>query len=325
MRALGLMLPLLLIGAVPAQTADWAAQRAEWNKPRPPFRVVGNVYYVGVGGISAWLITGAEGHILIDGALPESVPQISANIRALGFRVEDVRILLNNHAHFDHAGGLAELKRLTGARLFASAGDKPDLERGSTEGRGELPGFEPVRVDRVIGEGTHVRLGAIDLVTHLTPGHTRGCTSWSMRTAEHGKPLEVLFACSLSVAGEDVTGKPPYSQAARDFRSSFAALRRMHADVYLGYHPPAFDLDAKRGRQLAGDPMAFVDTSELAKRVDAAEQAFEAELARQQAKGSVAKCRSLPISSNQAFSAKRNAMRCATGRSSKPMSSAPRR
>ena len=283
MRALALMLPLLLASAAPAQDTDWGAVRAEWNKPMAPFRVAGNVYYVGTAGISAFLITGAEGHVLIDGALPESVPQIASNIRALGFRVEDVRILLINHAHFDHAGGLAELKRMTGAQLLASAEDKPDLERGSTEGRADLAGFPPVNVDRVIGEGAHVRLGAIDLVTHLTPGHTRGCTSWSMRTAEHGKPLDLLFACSLTVAGEDLTGKGPYPGAAGDFRRTFASLRRLRADVFLNFHPGAFDLEAKHARQRAGDPMAFVDPGELARRVDAAEKGFDAELARQRA------------------------------------------
>lgn len=281
MRLSALLLPLLLIGAAPVQNTDWTAQRAEWNEPMAPFRVVGNVYYVGTAGISAFLVTGAKGHVLIDGALPESVPQIVANIRALGFKPEDVRIILINHAHFDHAGGLAELKRLTGARLLASAGDKPDLQRGNTEGRDNLPGFTPVKVDGLIGEGSHVRLGAIDLVTHLTPGHTRGATSWTLRTAEKGKPLTVLFASSLTVAGEDVSGKPPYSTAAGDFRHTFASLRRMRADVFLNFHPAAFDLDAKRAKQQAGDSMAFVDAGELSRRVDDAEKAFEAEVARQ--------------------------------------------
>jgi metallo-beta-lactamase class B len=283
MRAMALMLPLLLTGTSPAGDTDWAATRAIWNKPMAPFRVVGNVYYVGTANVSAYLITGAQGHILIDGILPESVPQIAANIRTLGFKLEDVRILLNNHAHFDHSGGLAELKRLTGAQLYASMGDKPDLERGSTEGRADLLGFEPVKVDRSIGEGTHVRLGAIDLVTRLTPGHTRGCTSWTMHTAEHGKPLTVLFACSLTVAGEDLLGKGPYKTTAADFRHTFASLRRLQADVFLSYHPTAFDLDADRAKQVAGDPMAFVDPGQLGRRVDAAEKGFEAELAQQQA------------------------------------------
>lgn len=282
MRLAAMMLPLLLIGAAPQQqVTDWTAQRAEWNKPLAPFAIAGNVYYVGTAGISAYLITSPQGHILIDGALPESVPEIAANIRALGFRLQDVRILLINHAHFDHAGGLAELKRLTGARLYASAADKPDLERGSTAGRSTLPGFDPVKVDRVIGEGSHVRLGTIDLTTHLTPGHTKGCTSWTMWAAVQGKPLTVLFACSLSVAGQDLTGGAAYPNAAADFRRTFAALRRMHADVFLNFHPAAFDLEAKRAKQVAGDPLAFVDPGELGRRVDAAEKGFEADLAQQ--------------------------------------------
>lgn len=281
MRLAALMLPLLLIGAAPFQATDWTAQRAEWNRPLAPFRVVGNVYYVGTAGISAFLVTGAKGHVLIDGAMPESVPQIVANIRSLGFKPEDVRIILINHAHFDHAGGLAELKRITGARLLASAGDKPDLERGSTEGRDNLPGFAPVKVDGLIGEGTHVRLGAIDLVSHLTPGHTRGATSWTMATAEKGKPLTVLFASSLTVAGEDLSGKGPYARAVSDFPHTFASLRRMRADVFLNFHPAAFDLDAKRAKQRGGDAMAFVDPGELARRVDEAEKGFDAELRRQ--------------------------------------------
>jgi len=286
MRRLALLAPLLLLAAAPAtpQATDWAPVRTAWNKPLAPFRIAGKVYYVGTAGISAYLITDPKGHVLIDGALSESVPQIVANIRALGFRVEDVRVLLINHAHFDHADGLAELKRLTGGRLLASAADKPDLERGSTAGRADLAPFAPVRVDRVIGEGSHVRVGATDLVTHLTPGHTRGCTSWSMAVREGGKPLRVLFACSLSVAGQDLTGGAGYPNAVADFRRTFAALRRMRTDVFLNFHPGAFGMDAKRAKLAAGDPLAFVDPGELARQVAAAETGFETELARQNKK-----------------------------------------
>jgi len=286
MRRLALLAPLLLLAAAPAtpQATDWAPIRAAWNQPTAPFRIAGNIYYVGTAGISAYLITDPKGHVLIDGALAESVPQIVANIRTLGFRVEDVRILLINHAHFDHADGLAELKRISGARLLASAADKPDLERGSTGGRSDLAGFAPVRVDQVIGEEAHVRVGAIDLVTHLTPGHTKGCTSWTTTVREGGKPLRVLFACSLSVAGQDLTGGKAYPNAAADYRRTFAALRRMRADVFLNFHPGAFGMDAKRAKLAAGDPLAFVDLGELARRTDAAEKDFAAELARQTAK-----------------------------------------
>lgn len=283
MRHLAFLLPLLLIGAAaPAQKG--ADQRAEWNQPVTPFRIAGNVHYVGTAGVAAYLITDPRGHVLIDGGLPESAPHIAESIRKLGLRVKDVRILLINHAHYDHAGGLAELKRLSGAQLLASAGDRRDLERGKTVGRADLADFPPVRVDRTIGEGSHIRLGRIDLVTHLTPGHTKGCTSWSMRVVERGKPLDILFACSLTVAGQALSGSKEYPAAAADFRRTFAALRRMRADMFLNFHSSGFAPDAKRARLEAGDPLAFVDPGELARQTSAAEAAFEAELARQKAK-----------------------------------------
>lgn len=277
---LALLLPLLLVGAAPPQDGGWTQTRLEWNRPAAPLRIADNVHYVGTAGLSAYLITDPAGHILIDGGLPESVPLIAANIRAAGFRVEDVRFLLINHAHFDHSGGLAELKRLTGAKLLASAGDKPDLERGSTVGRPDLDAFPAVKVDRVIGDGEHVRLGAIDLVTHLTPGHTKGCTSWSLRARIGDNPLDMVFACSLTVAGQDLSGGAVYPDAVADFRASFAKLRMLEADIFLNFHPAAFDFETKRARVLAGNPLGFVDPGELRRRVDAAEQAFETELAK---------------------------------------------
>jgi len=241
----------------------------------------GNVFYVGTGGISAYLITDPKGHILIDGGLPQSAEAIAANIRALGFEPRDVRYLLINHAHFDHSGGLAELKRLTGASLLASARDKPDLEAGATAGRPDLLTFPPVKVGRVIADGEHIRLGAIDLVTHLTPGHTRGCTSWSLKVREGGRSLDVLMVCSITVAGQNLTGGGGYPGAAADFRATFARLRGLPADIFLSFHPGVFDMDAKYARLRAGDANAFVDPGELTRRIDAAERAFETELARQ--------------------------------------------
>jgi metallo-beta-lactamase class B len=280
MRALALILPLLV--ATPAgQTTDWSQAIVEWTKPHAPFHIAGNVYYVGTAGISAYLVTGPKGHILIDGALPQSAEVIAANIRALGFKPQDVRYLLINHAHFDHSGGLAELKRLTGASLLASARDKPDLEAGATAGRPDLLTFPPVKVDRVIADGEHIRLGTIDLVTHLTPGHTKGCTSWSLKVREGARSLNVVMVCSITVANQNLTGGGGYPNAAADFRATFAKLRGLPADIFLSFHPGVFDMDAKYARSRAGDANAFVDRGELARRVDAAERAFEGELAQQ--------------------------------------------
>jgi metallo-beta-lactamase class B len=253
-----------------ASAAQDAQQRVEWNRPFEPFRIGDNVYYVGTAGLSAFLITDPGGHVLIDGGLPESAPLIAASIRRLGFRVEDVRFLLINHAHADHSGGLAELKRLSGARLLASAADRADLESGRVAGRPQIFAGPPVQVDRIVEDGETLRVGRNRLTANLTPGHTRGCTSWSYRTRDR----HYLFACSLTVAGQNLIDDPTYPQAAADFGRSFARLRRMRADVFLTFHPGFFDLEARRARQRAGEEDAFVDPAELGRQLDRAEAAF---------------------------------------------------
>ncbi|RYY44617.1 MAG: subclass B3 metallo-beta-lactamase [Sphingomonadales bacterium] len=271
---------MLLAGAAlpaAAQDTDWAKVRKEWNAPVAPFTIAGNVHYVGMAGVSAYLITTPKGHILIDGGMEESAAQIAANIQTLGFKLGDVKILLINHAHWDHSGGLAELKRLTGARLLASASDTPGLETGVLDYRPDLIAATPVKVDEAISDGTPIRLGGTTLTTHLTPGHTKGCTSWTMRSGG----LDVLFACSLSVADQPLVAGKGYDAAVSDFRASFAKLKGLRADVFLNFHPSGFDMEAKRKRLVAGDKRAFVDAGELRRRVAAAEAGFEAELAAQ--------------------------------------------
>ncbi len=276
--AAALLMTPAALAAGPA-AAQGAAQRIAWNRPATPFRVIGNVHYVGTDGLSAFLVTGPRGHVLIDGGLPESAPLIAANIRRLGFRLADVKYILINHAHFDHSGGLAELKRLTGAKLVASAEDRRDLEAGRTLNRPELSGFPKVTVDRVIRDGEVLRLGPLTLTAHLTPGHTRGATSWT--TVTDGRT--VLFATSLTVAGQKLRGDPLYPDAAADFRRTFARLKAMKADVFLNFHPEFFELKRKRAAQIGGRADAFVDPGELARQVVRAEAAFATELARQTA------------------------------------------
>jgi len=280
MRISSLILTALALSAPSAAAfAQPAEQRAKWNGPREPFRIAGNLYYVGTSGLSAYLIAGPRGHVLIDGALPESAPLIAANIRKLGFRLTDVKYLLSNHSHVDHAGGLAELKRLTGARMISSAADKPDLEAGTTIGRTDIADFPAVKVDRVVGDGDRVTLGPIALTAMLTPGHTKGATSWIADI--DGK--RAIFVSSISVAGQKLVNNADYPGAAADFRTSFAKLRALKADIYLSYHAEAFDLDAKQAKARAGAKGAFVDPDELSRQVDLAEKAFEATLAKQQA------------------------------------------
>jgi len=262
---------------------SFAEQRAEWNRPLPPFRIIGNVHYVGTASIGAYLVTGPNGHVLIDGAMEESADQVAANIRRLGFRVEDVRYILVNHAHWDHAGGIAALQRLSGARVVAGAGDAADLEAGFNADRDDTAHFPPVHVDRRVGEGDRLNLGPVHLVAHATPGHTRGCTSWTTEVSEGTGSHTVIFACSLSVAGQRMVDNPRAPKIATEFQQTFVRLAHIQADVFLTFHDNQFDLMARRARLLAGDPLAFVDAEELPRRSGQAEAAFRAELGRQRA------------------------------------------
>jgi len=269
----------------PAAHADMPAN---WTKPTRPYRVVGNIYYVGTEGISSWLITSSEGHVLLDGGPNAEVgKQIERNIATLGFQLSDVKILINTHAHYDHAGGLAQLKADTGAKLWISRGDQRAIEQGHHIGdneNGPTP-MPAVKVDKAFGDGQKLKLGETALVAHLTPGHTIGCTSWTTAVFEKGRPLNVTFTCSLSVAGNVLVGNKEHRTIVADYRASFAKLRAIPTDVMLPAHEEQGNLMAKRQKQLRGDPNAFVDPTELARFVDASEAAFNTELARQQAAG----------------------------------------
>ncbi len=257
---------------------------ASWASPYEPFTVIGNIHYVGTGDVSSYLITTPEGHFLLDGGAPQAGPMVIEYIAALGFDIHDVKFLLNSHAHIDHAGGLARLQRASGAVMVASDGDRGALEVGRV-GYGPSADwtFPPVRVDRVIGDGETLTLGGVTLTAHLTTGHTRGCTSWSMdvRGAD-GAPHRAFFHCSATVAGHSLA-PPAYPGIVENYRAMFARVRSIDADVFLGNHAGFYDLEAKRARQVAGDASAFVDAGELQRFNMRMEQAFEQELARQQA------------------------------------------
>ena len=266
-----------------APLAEMAAE-AHWNDPFPPFKVIGNIYYVGTTGVSSWLITTPQGHILIDGALPQTPPQIIANIAALGFDIHDVKYLLNSHAHFDHAGGLAALRRASGASMVASAADRATLEAGHINyGPTASIMVPPVHVDRVISDGSTVSLGDVILTAHVTPGHTPGCTSWSMDVrGDDGVLRHVFFHCSTTVGGQSLAPES-YQGMVAAYRATFAYIRTVRADVFLAPHANFFDLAAKRARQMAGDANAFVDPQEIQRFNAQSEQDFNAELAREQA------------------------------------------
>jgi len=259
----GLLRNLLLAAAgAMCLTTALAAQdaRAAWNAPQPPARLFGNVYYVGPRGVSAVLITAPGGHVLLDGALPESVPGIVAGIRALGFRVEDVKLILNSHVHYDHAGGIAELQRLSGAAVAATAASARVLESGRSGDDdpqfGELPEIARVTNVRVVKDGETLRVGELALTAHATGGHTPGGTSWSWRSCQDGRCLDLVYADSLTAVSADGFKYSASPQALRAFERSFDTLARLPCDVLLTPHAEASDLWNRLGAGTLVDPAA---------------------------------------------------------------------
>lgn len=274
-------------GTAQAQSvADLMRQmRQRWVTPTEPFRIIDNVYYVGTAGLSSFLVTSPEGHILLDTGLPDSAPLIKASIAKLGFRLGDIKYLLNSHAHFDHAGALAELKRDTGAQMVASAADKPLLEGGYYPGRKDKSewGFPPVKVDRVIGQGDKITIGKVTMTANMTPGHSPGCTSWTTVAREKKWNHTVVFFCSASVAANRLVGNITHPGIVDDYRKTFAAARGIIADVFLAPHPEMFKMEEKRALIGTSDVNPFIKAGEFHSFVKAAEASFNTELAKQKA------------------------------------------
>lgn len=256
---------------------------ADMTKPVAPFRISDDIYYVGAKDVTSFLIVTDGGLILTDGGFAETAPQILANIKTLGFVPTQVKILLNSHAHFDHAGGLAALKAATGAKLLASRGDAPVLEAGGKTdfaSLGPLQDFAPVKVDGFLADGEKLTLGRTTLTIHLTPGHTRGCTSWSMLTKISGKPEHVLFVCSLTVLPSySLVRKPSYPGIADDFARSIALLRSLPCNVMLASHGSFFHLSEKRAAMSTAATSPFVDPAGCRAYLDGADAAYKAALA----------------------------------------------
>jgi metallo-beta-lactamase class B len=260
-----------------------------WNQPVEPFRVIGNIYYVGAREVSAFLITSPGGHILLDGGFVESAAMIRDNIRKLGFKPEDVKYLLNSHAHFDHAAGLAQLKQWTGARVAASREDGALLARG---GHGDFAWgdkltFPAIAPDKIIAEGDTVSVGGARMMAHLTPGHTKGCTTWTTDAEENGRRFHVVFLCSTSVPGYKLLHNPDYPNIVEDYRGTFALLKVLPCEVFLAPHGSMFRLSEKlAARKVDAKRNPFIDTGEFQAFVDRSKQEFEEELAKQQGSAS---------------------------------------
>lgn len=239
-------------------------QDRSWNQPVEPFRIAGNIYYVGASDITSYLITTPKGHILIDSGFFETVPLIRANLTKLGFKLEDVKILLNSHAHYDHAGGLAELRRLTRARLLVS---EPDIELMGNGGLkdpnfGDRFPFEGVRADESFRDGKKVKLGGVTMTAHVTSGHTRGCTTWTTETTDKGKRLDAIFVCSTSAPGYNLVKNEKYPGIYEDYLTTFARLEKLTPDIFLGSHGGIYDLEDKIGRMRSGNgENPFIDAA----------------------------------------------------------------
>lgn len=240
-------------------SASFLAAQSDWNDPYPPHKIADNLYYVGSKGLSTYLITTSKGHILINSSFERTVPIIRANVEKLGFKFTDVKILLASHAHDDHVGGHALLKELTGAQVFVMRGDDDVIAAGG-EGQYLYKGrWKPLKVDRVLKDGETVTLGEATLTAHLTPGHTRGCTTWTMRAKDRGKLHNVVIVGSPNAnAGYQLVNNKQYPEIATDFARCFRVLKSLNCDIFLGAHGAYYGMDDKVKR-LGGDTNPFID------------------------------------------------------------------
>ena len=274
-----LLLASFVLTPVWAQAADPA-----WTTIVPPFRIVGNLFYVGSQDLAAFLIVTPSGNILINSNLESSPPQIKASIEKLGFRTSATKILLISHGHFDHAGGSARIKQMTGAHYMVMDGDVPVVQSGGQDdfalGRETKYRFPTAKVDRVLHDGDQVKLGGTVLVAHKTAGHTRGCTTWTMQVAQDGRTYHVVIVGSTSVLDSyRLVRQESYPGIAADYEKTFATLRMLPCDVFLASHGSMFGLKEKLALK---QPGAFVDPTGYQAFVEKSRREFEAALTKQQ-------------------------------------------
>jgi len=263
-----------------------AQDQKSWSEPLAPFKVIGNVYYVGTRGLASYLIVTPEGNILINSGLTGTPPVIRTSIEKLGFKYSDTRILLISHAHWDHCAGSALVKRQTGAKYMVMEQDVAVVEAGGKGDfqYGDAPGsrFEPAKVDRVLHEGDEVKLGGTVLTAHLTAGHTKGCTTWTMKVADAGRTYDVVIVGSPNVnGGYRLVGNRLYPNIAADYEHTFQVLKALHCDVFLGAHGEYFDMEKKLAEMRPGGPNPFIDPAGYSAYVIERERAFRAALAAQ--------------------------------------------
>ena len=264
------------------------AQSPDWSAPFPSHQIAGNLFYVGSQGLASYLVTTSEGHILINSSLVSSVPLIEQSIAKLGLRLADVKVLLISHAHWDHCAGSAEIKKLTGAKYMVMDADVPEIEAG---GRGNfhyanLPStfYPPTKVDRRLRDGDKVELGGTTLIARHTPGHTKGCTTWTLQVREKEQTLDVVIVGSPNVnGGYKLVGNPAYPKIADDYERAFEVWRSLPCDVFLGAHGSYYGMEKKVVRLESATTNPFIDRPGYQAYIAERETAFRRELEKQRA------------------------------------------
>lgn len=277
---------LLLVLISSCAASVFAQANPDWLEPFPPFRIAGNLYYVGSKGLASYLVVTPKGNILINSDLEANLPLIQSSIEKLGFKFSDTKILLISHAHRDHEAGSALIKEKTGATYMVMDADVPVVESGGKSdfqyGNDASQNYRATKVDRVLHDRDEVRLGGTTLVAHLTPGHTKGCTTWTMKVAEAGKTYDVVIVGSPNVnPGYKLVNNATYPQIAEDYAKMFRVLKSLPCDIFLGAHGGYFDLEAKYPRLKEGAANPFIDPEGYNAYVAERERAFRAELEKQ--------------------------------------------
>lgn len=286
-----LLVPALVLVVTVGLIAQTAGRQLpitneNWTKPFPPVRIVGNLYYVGTYDLASYLITTSEGSILVNTGVDSSVPMIRSNMESLGLRFADIKLLLATHGHWDHVGGMADMKRLTGARMLIHEADAPVLEDGGNsdfrfpQGRGAV--YEPVKVDQRLKDGDTIRLGTTELTVHHHPGHTKGATSFTFTTQDGGRSYRVLIVNMAGInEGVKLLDSPGYPNIVQEYARTFEKQKQLSADIFVSSHAGQFGLHDKYKPGDAYNPNRFVDPEGYMQRVLRLEQAYLDQLQRE--------------------------------------------
>ncbi|HEV2198691.1 MAG TPA: subclass B3 metallo-beta-lactamase [Bryobacteraceae bacterium] len=278
----------LSVAAFAQQPSANAQRNPDWFKPFPPFKIIGNIYWVGTWDLSTYLITTSQGNILINTGFPETLKDIKSGVEQLGFKLSDTKILMSTHGHSDHVAAMAELKRMTGARMLMMEQDAVLLEDGGKSdfrfGDGVHQLYEPVKVDQRLKNGDKIKLGDVEITAHHHPGHTKGATSYSLTVRENGRDYRVLIANMPGInPGVTVSGMPKYPAIATDYARSFHDMKELQVDVWLASHAAQFNLHDKYKPGDAYDPNRFVDPQGYRASLDRLEKLYRDQLAQEQA------------------------------------------